>query len=112
MTVAVRSVAELNAIRFMSDVSATVLLQTPPSYNFGSKYLALGDEHEDRINIVASNPYRWVQFDFTEVDSPVADAVLTEAPPVIITPPTVTGYLLDEAGNVLTDEAGNRLTAP
>jgi hypothetical protein len=31
----------------------------------------------------------------------------------IISPPTgVTGYLLDESGNILTDESGNRLTAP
>lgn len=180
MTVSVRSTAELDSIRFMSDLSSTVLLQTPPSFNFGSKYLALGDEREDRINIVASNAYRWVQFDFTEVDSPVGDAAGIYVPPVVQPPavsistwddvsaaaadwatlanrytawadlsglfgatydsltaqyvtwagvmaayaswtalvggtdiptPPVTGYLLDEAGNVLTDESGNRLTA-
>jgi hypothetical protein len=180
LTVAVRSVDELEAIRFISDVSSTVLLQTPASYNFGSRYLALGDEHEDRINIVASNAYRWVQFDFVEVDAPAGDALTTTTTPGqppqsgsvatwadvvtsntdwvtliaryptwrdlygftvfsysdlvvaqaswtttvaayadwnaligIISPPTgVTGYLLDESGNILTDESGNRLTAP
>jgi hypothetical protein len=81
LTIAVRSIDELDDIRFMSDLSTTVLLQTPAAYNFGSKYLALGDEHEDRINIVASNAFRWVQFDFVEVDSPVGDALATTTTP-------------------------------
>jgi hypothetical protein len=81
LTISVRSIDELDDIRFMSDLSTTVLLQTPAAYNFGSKYLALGDEHEDRINIVASNAFRWVQFDFVEVDSPVGDALATTTTP-------------------------------
>lgn len=110
LTIAVRSTAELDAVRFMSDLASTVLLQAPPSFNFGSHYLALGDEREDRINIVAANAYRWVQFDFVEVDAPAGDLIdTTTAPPVVI-PPAVTGYILDELGNFLTDEAGNRLT--
>lgn len=66
---------QADGIRALLDTSETLLLQTPAEDGFGSRYIACGDEDEQRTSRLSTETSRRFVVPFLEVTAPVGEVI-------------------------------------
>lgn len=75
VTFATLELEDLEALQALLDRGETLLLQTPPSHRFSSRYLSFGDEDENRQSPQAEQDERYVVLPFQEVVAPEGELI-------------------------------------